>query len=537
MTEGPADAARAAAPGTEPGVEPGAEPGACRAIARLLSDAGIRRVYTVPGDLIYGLLRALEQAGISICSCRSQATAVFASAADSLACGVPASAVVVSRGPAAKNAVAALSAVRAHGTPILLLTVTEPRTEEARGAFQGGGVDPAGLPGTLCLRVASPEGLTTDAPVAVQSVLAPDFGAAVIEIERGVLDGVVRGAIAAPKGRAAAHTGEPAWLPRTVALLGGARRPVVVVGHAARWSVPVSALAELAARLDAPLCPTGLTGGFGGNDLDVVPQELAHHTLAAADAVLLLGADLDWTLRFGAALAPSARIVQLCRRAGAPGGRRPDLAVPGDIGANLAQLLRHLPARDASDARPAPIVRRRQAQSLTDQVLRAIADAFPANAAFVVDGSSALVFAGRVVLPDKCWARFTPGIEGHLGAGIGHSIGAVRSGRFGQAVAVVGDFSLGLSLADLETLLRYALPVKVLVANNFGIAAAGGQMAGADPRAVRYSAATDHAGIMRAFGGTGYSVGSLEDWRGIAPAVLSGAGPCLVDIIERRDPA
>ncbi len=511
-----------------------AAPDACQVVARMLVQAGIRRVYTVPGDLIYGLLRAMEQAGVTICSCRTQATAVFASAADSLALGAPASMVAVSRGPAVKNALAAMAAVQAHGTPILLLAPAEPAPEAGRGAFQGGAVDPAGVPGATCVRITAPGHLADGLQTALRAFLKPAFGAAVVEIDRAVLDSSIPDPAPSPSPAGPPRTEPPEWLAPAIDLLGAAQRPVVVVGHMARWSVPTAMLATLGARLNAPLCPTGLTGGFGGTGLDVVPQDLAHHTLAGADAVLLVGAHLDWALRFGAAIPPSARIVQLCHRHGPPEARQPDLSVTGDIGDTLSRLLDHLPD-STPDTRPAPLAtpRQRTPATLVDHVLRTLADAFPPQAAFVVDGSSALVFASRVVQPAQDWARITPGIEGHLGAGLGHAIGAVRSGRFAQAILLTGDFSLGLALADLETLLRYDLPVKVLVANNFGIGSEASQMAGADRRAVSYSAATDHAAIMRAFGGTGSRVGTVDDWQAAAE-VLARPGPGLIDIIEPR---
>jgi len=515
-----------------------AAPDACAVVARSLAQAGIRRVYTVPGDLTYALLRAMDQAGLSICSCRSQATAVFASAADSFALGAPASVVVVSRGPAVMNALPAMAAVQAHGTPVLLLAPAEPASESARGAFQGGAVDPATVPGATCVRITAPDQLAPGLQTALGAIRPPAFGAAVVEIDRGVLDTDIPGP--APVQPPGPPDEDTAWLPRAVELLTAAHRPAVVVGHMARWTVPLPLLAQLSARLNAPLCPTGLTGGFGGTGLDVVPQDRVHRTLAGADAVLLIGAQLDWALRFGAAIPPTARIVQLCHRPGPPRARQPDLSVPGDIGGALSRLLHRLPDRKAPaslpDA-PAPLAvpRRRPPATLTEHVLRMLAAAFPPQAAFVVDGSSALVFASRVVQPAQGWARITPGLEGHLGAGLGHAIGAVRAGRFAQAVLLTGDFSLGLALSDLETLLRYDLPVKVLVANNFGLASEADQMAGADPRAVRYNAATDHAAIMRGFGGTASRIRSPDDWQAAAE-VLARPGPGLIDIIDPRSP-
>lgn len=100
-------------------------------------------------------------------------------------------------------------------------------------------------------------------------------------------------------------------------------------------------------------------------------------------------------------------------------------------------------------------------------------------------------------------------------------------------VLVTGDFSLGLSLADLETALRHDIPVKVLVANNLGMAGGKLQMRPKSPGVVDYHPTSDYAAIMRGgFGGQGLYLQRPEDWPDIAAQLFATSAPCLVDIRE-----
>ena len=343
-----------------------------------------------------------------------------------------------------------------------------------------------------------------------------------IEIERAVLGGSVPPApVPSPLPRAEQADRTEA-LPRMAELLQTAKRPVLVVGHSARWTLDLEALQALSTRLQAPICPTGLTTGFAGDRLDTLSLDQVHAVLAEADAVLLIGAALDWPLRQGVAIAPTTPVLELRDTPdAAPAARAADHLAIGDLGRLLRQVTDALPLRNTPPAppRPAPAPPAMgQADllapsfKLSAQVLEALAQGFPARTALVVEGSTRLIQLARDIRPEQPWARFTPGLTGHLGCGPGQVLGALASGRFDQVVHVTGDFSLGLSLGDLEALVRLRLPVKILVANNSGMGSGRALSAGKHTFMVDYSPDTDYAQIMRGFGGQGHVLGDMADW-------------------------
>jgi len=151
----------------------------------------------------------------------------------------------------------------------------------------------------------------------------------------------------------------------------------------------------------------------------------------------------------------------------------------------------------------------------------------------VVEGSTRLIHLARDIRPDQPWARFMPGLSGHLGCGPGQVLGAMASGRFDQVIFVAGDFSLGLALGDIETLVRLNLPVKILVANNSGMGSGRAPVAGRAPFMVNYNPDTDYAQIMRGLGGAGHILRDMADWPALARQVFDDPTPCLVDIREQ----
>lgn len=125
--------------------------------------------------------------------------------------------------------------------------------------------------------------------------------------------------------------------------------------------------------------------------------------------------------------------------------------------------------------------------------------------------------------------------HGALGYAMSASVGV----QFGQpdkkVIAAMGDGSFGFTAGELETIVRYKLPITMLVFSNsvYGWIKAG-QKSGFDERyySVDFTQ-TDHAAIAAAYG--------IKSWRVEDPAKLQGVlreaieypGPTLVDMITQ----
>jgi acetolactate synthase-1/2/3 large subunit len=123
--------------------------------------------------------------------------------------------------------------------------------------------------------------------------------------------------------------------------------------------------------------------------------------------------------------------------------------------------------------------------------------------------------------------------HGALGFALGAAIGA-HTGRPGaKTVAVMGDGSFGMSVGELETVLRYCMPITFVVVSNgtYGWIKAG-QRSGFGERYYNVDfTRTDHAAVAAAFGLKSWCVEDPASLERVLRQALSADGPTLVDVI------
>jgi acetolactate synthase-1/2/3 large subunit len=125
--------------------------------------------------------------------------------------------------------------------------------------------------------------------------------------------------------------------------------------------------------------------------------------------------------------------------------------------------------------------------------------------------------------------------HGALGYAMGAAIGAHVGRPEKKTVGVMGDGSFGMSVGELETALRYRMPITFIVISNSGFGwIKAGQRSGFGERYYNVDfSRTDHAAVAAAYG--------LKSWRVDDPAKLEDAlrraieadGPTLVDVIAQ----
>ena len=88
------------------------------------------------------------------------------------------------------------------------------------------------------------------------------------------------------------------------------------------------------------------------------------------------------------------------------------------------------------------------------------------DAVVIGDGGDFVSFAGRLIEPAFPGRWLDPGPYGCLGTGLGYAIAARLAHPSSQVVLMLGDGAAGLSLMDVDTLVRHNLPVVMIVGNN-----------------------------------------------------------------------
>jgi acetolactate synthase I/II/III large subunit len=152
------------------------------------------------------------------------------------------------------------------------------------------------------------------------------------------------------------------------------------------------------------------------------------------------------------------------------------------------------------------------------------------------DGGDFVSWAGRFVEPGRpgCW--LDPGPFGCLGAGAGAAAAARLARPSSQVILLYGDGAAGLSLMDVDTMVRHELPVVMVVGNNgaWGLEKHPMRFLYGHDVATHLRPETAYDAVVQALGGAGETVTRPDE---IGPALrraFDANVPYLVNV--RCDP-
>lgn len=457
-------------------------------VAMSLVSLGFEWVAGVGGTPVYGIFQACAEHGLRVFGTRSQAGATLMAAASAWVGGRPSGAVVVSAGPAVTNAITGLLVARDNGWPLLVLGGRRAVHDGQHGAFQeldGAGLirpivkwaacaqQAASLPALLkeAVRVACsgrPGPVYLDLPEDVLAAMAPDPGPI---------------APLPPEFSEAC----PADLDRVAHRLQAARRPVLVLGDGVRWRIDPAQLRSHLERSGLGVIALPLLRGIlpETHPFQEDAVQRRGRLLAEADDVVLFGTGLDWRLRFGAEIHPAARVVQIGESPSQPPGWGERLEViTAEPGLFLHRLLEQLSVGPALAGSPwnvetaalsppanadAALWDQPRDQRLTIPSLFALVRSVLPPAAFLVLDGNLTLQAGQRELPcAHAFHHLDPGWNGCMGSGIPLALAARLHHPASPVLLITGDFAFGLGAIELETAVRHALPIVVLIINNGG---------------------------------------------------------------------
>ena len=168
------------------------------------------------------------------------------------------------------------------------------------------------------------------------------------------------------------------------------------------------------------------------------------------------------------------------------------------------------------------------------RALRDVAAWMPKNAILSAEGAGTMDI-GLTQLPSfDARSCLNAGTYGTMGVGLGQAIAACVAQPGRPVIHLSGDSAIGFSGMEMETLVRYDFPVKIVVLNNGGIGPGmpeipDNPMMNLKPNALIYGARYDR--MMEAFGGKGFFVEDPKDIRGALDEAMKFDGPALVNVV------
>ncbi len=535
-------------------------------VVHTLKSLGITHVYGLSGGSIRETLPACSQVGIRPIGVRHQQAAILMAAAHNYRAGRLSAVAIISAGPAVTNAATGILVAWDNCWPVMVIVGLGPLPKSRmyrRGTFQA-------LDGVRMFQAITKWSAAISSSGEISNGIVQGFqiansdrpGPVYIEIFENALKETASSNISAFSHSALPPRTHAAQIAQASKILLQAQRPALIIGKGLRWSEPFAELRSLIERFNLPFITSPMGRGFLPDDhplcFNVARDDLQHE----ADAVLVLGARLNWTFRFGKQLAQDATVIQIDIAEEELLDNRPGfIGIRGDAKQVLRELLRcledQLPESQGSFGRDKWLERlghSRQTQTLhlekkinhsglpmsPHRLMKEIRDFLPREAICVLDGRDTMAAAQEVLLSYEPASRFTAGTNGCMGVGIPFGIGAKLSAPDHMVVVVTGDMAFGIAAMEMETAVRHKIPIIVIVANNDGGCATSAHRnlypADHEPVAI-FQPRLQYEKIMEACGGYAESVDQPDQIQpALRRAVESGLPACLNVYVDPNAP-
>ncbi|MDX6556732.1 MAG: pyruvate oxidase [Miltoncostaeaceae bacterium] len=524
---------------------------------------GITHVFGMVGHSNLGfaeaMRRAEERGQLTFVGIRHEGAAAFAASAYGKLTGRPCACFAIA-GPGSTNLLTGLYDAKVDRAPVLAISGQVPSKVLGRGAFQD--VDLAGAfsdVATFSRTVHAGSDHAEMMTLAIKHALV-ERGVGHLVLPDEVQDLPAREGVPAsgPAGRLAdaAIAPPPAALEAALALLREARRPVIVVGHGARFHMdPVRDLAE---ALGAPVITTFKAKGLIADDHPLAGGVLgrsgtpvASWLMNESDLLLVMGA----SFANHTGIAPYKPIVQVDADPMAAGRFHPvTVPVLGDVGV-AAGLLRDGVADGSAAVDQRPDVAERWAIWRAEKRRRAADDAGGGvSSAAVFDALSRLAPDDAVIAVDvgnntysfgryfECRRQpvLMSGYLGSIGFGLPAAMGAwaaVQAEGSGRKVlAVAGDGGLGQYLAELTTAVKHGMDITLVLLNNGQLGKISKEQRAAELAVWQTSLHNpDFAAFARLCGAWGRRVERPEELDEAIAEGLAHPGTALVEVVADPD--
>ncbi|MDE6316841.1 MAG: oxalyl-CoA decarboxylase [Muribaculaceae bacterium] len=333
----------------------------------------------------------------------------------------------------------------------------------------------------------------------------------------------------------------------------GAKRPAILLGKGAAYAQVDDKIKTLIEKYNIPYLPMSMAKGLMPDNGPLSALSCRSTIMEQADVVVVIGARLNWMLSFGKGKwNPAIKFVQLDVEP-----QEIDVNVPiaapvvGDMALSLDAILAGLEGKTMSTdptwvsslQAETKVKNEKFAKRLADNAdaqpmthwsaLGAIKPIIESNPDVILvnEGANTLDDTRDAVDMSLPRHRVDCATWAIMGMGMGSAIGAaVATGK--SVVAIEGDSAFGFSGMDFSTIVRFNLPVTVVIFNNGGIYnGAGVNMSNdGDPAPTTLDIHARYDKMAEAFGADNYYVTTPAELSQALTAAIAAKKPCLIDV-------
>ncbi|MEP6533864.1 MAG: thiamine pyrophosphate-binding protein [Bryobacteraceae bacterium] len=529
---------------------------------RTILDLGINHIFTLVGDHLNEVLTVAAKAGVEIVHMRHESGVTHMADAWARIHRKPALSLVTG-GPGHTNSLTGIATAQLAASPLLAISGSRANAVADRQAFQD--IDQVGMAAPVTKWAAQP---------ATAGQIPFYLSRAYIEANAG-RRGAVHLTIPVDLFTAEAGTVAPAFsipeacpaqpnaaqIRKAIELLKSAEKPVVIAGSGVWWGDAAAELRLFIEKTNLPLYTITMAKGTVPDDhplcmgyADPALNVAVRTAFKEADLFLVVGKRIDYRLALGGArlFSTTAKFIQIDVHEQELGlNHKLDVAIHADVKSTLAALKTDIPPRpewlahlralkSEWEARLAETAKDNSSPMHPAAFYAELKKALPPDILYAWDGGD-FAHWGRASLPaleSGGWLRLGP--LGTIGSALPNGM-ALQMAHPQRPVAIItGDGSLGFYIAEMDTAVRYKLPIVIIVGNDAGwglerelqSALTGPATVACELRATRYDI------VMQGFGGAGETIDTLEQvGPAVARAFSAGVPYCLnVNIRGVRSP-
>lgn len=540
-------------------------------VAMCLARAGVDRMFGVVGIPVTSLANRAVALGIRFIAFHNEQSAGYAASAYGYLTGRPGILLTVS-GPGCVHGLAGLSNAAVNTWPLVMISGSCDQRDFSRGDFQE--LDQIEVVKPFSKFSAKATDISK-VPTCVFDVLdwaiAGRAGGCYLDLPSDVLHQTVSESEAqrliseAENSRNKALIEKPivkeSEIEKAVALLRQAERPLIVFGKGAAMARAELALKALVEKTGIPFLPTPMGKGLLPDNHELAATAARSLAIGKCDVALVIGARLNWLLHFGEPpkWSKDVKFILVDISKDEIELRKPWLGLVGDANKVVEMINKGIkddpfcfgknhPWIEALAKKTKENVSKMEAQLVKDVVpfnfmtpMRIIRDEISklgSPAPIVVsEGANTMDIGRSVLVQTEPRTRLDAGTWGTMGVGLGYCIAAAVASPDRLVVAVEGDSGFGFSAMEVETLVRYQLPVVVIVFNNGGVY--GGdrrnpeEITGPykdDPAPTSFVPGAAYHVLIEAFGGKGYLVGTPDELKSALAESFSARKPAVINV-------
>ena len=461
-----------------------------RLIGKALKAEGVKYIFTLNGGHIYNIFEGCEEEGIKIIDVRHEQVAGHAAEGWSRVTRTPGVAVVTA-GPGVTDTVTAVANAYQAPSPMVVIGGNGSVRDWLSGGLQE--FDSVTLMRSItnwseqcATTYRLPDFVATAFRWATTGKLGPSY----LEVPMDVINNRVEEdqVVFPTRSRTQARSpGDLELIKDAAKILAEAKHPVVMAGSDVWWCDAAAELRAFVEMIKAPVFLNGMGRGSIPPDHPNVGAQSRRFAMTQADAVMLIGVPLDFRLSFGrSTLIPSdAKVIHIMMDGHEIGRNRAiDVGIIGNAKVILQQLMDTLPGagiEPTDDWLEKVQEEERGFKAGDEEMIKSDADPIhpmrlvgeirnflDPDATIVGDGGDIVTFGARVIRINEPGHWLDPGQFGCLGVGTGFAMAAQLARPGKQILLLNGDGAWGLNGMDMETMVRFKLPVVSVVSNNGG---------------------------------------------------------------------